>query len=270
MEFSIDLKFKIKRNTINDYAKIYVKAPLTLKLYMMIDCQENKELIMKKFLPLAARDGWSYSTLVGAAESLGFTTTSLQLIFENGYADFVEFYLDFHNLAMNRIIDSATDFSEQKIRDKIKIALLTRLRLEFSHRDSLRKLMVTNLDLATRPSSIKGLITWAYKVSDAIWKLVGDQSTDFNYYTKRATLVRILIRAIPLFVDENSCELPKTEDFIDKEIAKVMRFESSKRRFVSGKNKIIFSISKSIFDADGLLKSPKDLLRQLPFIRLIK
>jgi len=57
-----------------------------------------------------------------------------------------------------------------------------------------------------------------YKTSDHIWKLIGDKSTDYNFYTKRALLASIYSLAVIIWINDKSNNLDKTFNFLDKSI----------------------------------------------------
>jgi hypothetical protein len=102
-----------------------------------------------------------------------------------------------------------------------------------------------------------------YKIADFIWYELNDQSTDFNFYTKRMTLSKIILRSSLVFVKDESQNFNKTKNFVDSQIAKVMKFEKCKiqvKKFVS----------EAFLDQNGVLKSPTKIVKSLPFFRLIK
>ena len=63
-----------------------------------------------------------------------------------------------------------------------------------------------------------------FKVSDEIWFLSGDKSTDFNFYSKRLILMNIYASSFIFNLRNNSKDYSKTIKFIDKQIDSVLRF----------------------------------------------
>ena len=62
--------------------------------------------------------------------------------------------------------------------------------------------------------------TW--KTCDHIWRLAGDKSLDFNYYSKRILLYTIYTKAYKAyFCGNNSDRVQKTSDSIDKGLDRV-------------------------------------------------
>ncbi|MBM3579143.1 MAG: COQ9 family protein [Alphaproteobacteria bacterium] len=228
---------------------------------MLLDSPETKQKILDEFLPLCAFDGWSKEALVKAAEKCGIGENFLPLIFENGLLDLAEFYLESQNEKSAAISES---IEGRKIRDKIRLSLYARFKVEQQNKIAIQRLInfyldpknFTSFETGVRPA-IHGLSA-CYKIADFIWKNINDQSTDFNYYTKRITLGKIIFRAVPIFLKDEI----RVENFIDTEIEKVMRFEKLK----SGVKK---TFCEFFWDENGELKSPKQIIKNFPFFRLM-
>ena len=240
---------------------------------MLLDSKETKEKILAEFLKVCAFDGWNNGALLKAFSNCGIDEKFCNLIFENGCLDVVEFYVECNNQKALAIIEKSP---QQKIRDKIRLALYARFEVEKDNQLALQRLSnfylnpknFTKLEIGARP--LLQAFKDCYKVSDFIWKSINDQSTDFNFYTKRLTLAKIIFRSFSVFVKDQSEDFLQTKSFIDSQIENVMRFEKFKAGFkkVSNKNKAAF---KEFFcDEKGAPKSPKEILKNLPFIRLIK
>jgi ubiquinone biosynthesis protein COQ9 len=235
---------------------------------MILDSAETKEKILSEFLQICDLDGWNKGVLLKAIQNCGIDEKFSDLIFENGCLDLAEFYIEFQNENSAKKIAEIENFSVQKIRDKIRFALYARFEVEKNHQIALQRLMnfylnpknFANFEIGARPM-IQGLKA-CYKIADSIWKNINDQSTDFNFYTKRLTLSKIIFRSLLVFVKDESDDLAKTKNFIDSQIAKVMKFE---KRKVQVKK----AFGAVFLDENGVLKSPKKIIKDLPFFRLI-
>jgi ubiquinone biosynthesis protein COQ9 len=73
----------------------------------------------------------------------------------------------------------------------------------------------------------------AWRGADRIWRLAGDQATDFNHYSKRALLIGVYGSTILVFLDDQSEGFTETRAFLDRRIGDVMRFEKAKARWRS-------------------------------------
>ena len=61
-----------------------------------------------------------------------------------------------------------------------------------------------------------------------MWRLAGDTATDFNHYTKRATLGAVYGSTLLVWLDDGSDGWSETAAFLDRRIDDVMRFEKWK------------------------------------------
>ena len=67
-----------------------------------------------------------------------------------------------------------------------------------------------------------------YKITDTIWQLAGDTSTDFNYYTKRTTLAAIYITTLMYFINDFSENHIYTTLFLERRINNVIQMHKAK------------------------------------------
>ena len=67
--------------------------------------------------------------------------------------------------------------------------------------------------------------------ADRIWKALGDESRDVNWYTKRATLSAVYSATVLYWLGDDSAGHRATWDFLDRRIEDVMRFEKTKADF---------------------------------------
>ncbi len=240
---------------------------------MLFDSPENKEKILEKFLEIAAIDGWNQESLVKAVENCQIKAEFCDLIFENGLLDLNNFYIDSYNAKSAKL---AGNLEGKKIREKITALLFARFEVEKNNQLALQRLInfylnpKNFLSFETGPRPLFYALKDCYKISDFMWKSINDSSTDFNFYTKRLTLAKIILRSFFVFVKDDSLNLKKTKKIIDLEIAKIMKFEKFKSQAKAFVSKHKEGVCEFVFNENGSLKSPKDLIKNLPFIRLIK
>ncbi len=236
---------------------------------MILDSIQTKEKILTEFLSICIFEGWNNETLVKALTTCNIEEKFLPLIFENGCVSLAEFFIDYQNKKASEKIAEVENFHSQKIRDKIRLALYARFDVEKNNQLALQRLAnfyanpknLKSFEIGFRPA-LNGVKS-CFKISDFIWKEINDQSTDFNFYTKRLTLAKIILRSFLVFLKDESTDLNLTKKFIDAQIENVMKFEKNKQ-----KAKKIFT--ETFLDENGELKSPKSFVKNLPFLRLIK
>ncbi len=70
-----------------------------------------------------------------------------------------------------------------------------------------------------------------FQISDEIWFLSGDKSTDYNYYTKRFLLMKIYALTFSFFIFDRSEKFKNTKRFLEKQIELVLGFGKLKQKF---------------------------------------
>lgn len=242
---------------------------------MLFDSNETKERILAEFLKIAAFDGWTKEAVLMAVSNCGIEEKFVSLIFENFRLDLAEFYIESQNKKAAEKISAIENFHQKKIRDKIRLSLYERFAIEEENKIALQRLVnfylnpknFVDFKIGAKPM-IHGMKA-AYKISDSIWKNINDQSTDFNFYTKRLTLAKIILRSLSVFLKDDLENFPKTKSFIDSQIEKVMKFEKRKAEFKKTSLKVKTAFCEVFLDEKGSLKSPKELVKNLPFFRLL-
>lgn len=241
---------------------------------MILDSNENKEKILAEFLKIAAFDGWTKTAVLQAVSNCGIEEKFAALIFENFQLDLAKFYVESQNKKAAEKISAIENFHQKKIRDKIRLSLYARFEIEEESKIALQRLInfyldpknFTDFQIGAKPM-IQGLKA-CYKIADSIWKNINDQSTDFNFYTKRLILAKIILRSLLVFVKDDSENFSKTKNFIDSQIEKVMKFEKRKAEFKKASSRVKTAFCEVFLDEEGSLKSPKELVKNLPFFRL--
>jgi len=236
---------------------------------VLLDSIETKERILSEFLKICPFEGWTKAALNLAVRNSNISESFVDLIFENGCLDLAEFYIKSQNEKAAKQIAEIENFHSRKIRDKIRLSLYARIDVEKDHQIVLQRLINFYLDpknfihfeVGAKPM-IQALKS-CYKISDFIWKEINDQSTDFNFYTKRLTLAKIILRTLLVFTKDDSENSLKTKNFIDSQISKVMKFEQRKMQLKK-------MLNTTFLDENGTPKNPKEIIKNLPFFRLIK
>lgn len=179
--------------------------------------------ILKAALPDVPFDGWTGSVLLRAAKTANVDHGLARLAFPNGARDLAEYFLaDGDSRMIARLAKS--DLASMKIREKITFAVRTRLEVDASNREALRRASTSLLIPPASGSAAKSL----YKTVDAIWVAIGDMSTDYNFYTKRATLAGVFTTTLACWFADESEGQADTWAFLDRRIADVMQIEKVK------------------------------------------
>ncbi|HEY4133815.1 MAG TPA: COQ9 family protein [Alphaproteobacteria bacterium] len=170
-------------------------------------------------------DGWSERALAAAARDAGVTPEMAEIAFPGGLAGAA---LALHEEFDRRTAEAlaAHDLESLKIRERITLAVRTRLELSGPDREAFRALATflaspLNVGLGAR-------LMW--RTVDSLWRAVGDRSTDFTYYSKRATLGAVWGSTLMVWLQDGSEDFAETWAFLDRRIADVMAIEACKAR----------------------------------------
>jgi len=129
----------------------------------------------------------------------------------------------FHRLTDRRMVAELEkrDLASLKLRQKVALALRLRFEINAGNREAIRQGLAF---LALPTNAHIGLIS-LYRTVDAIWYAVGDRSSDFSYYSKRALLAGVYTASVFYWLSDKSEGSEDTWAFIDRRIEDVMRIQ---------------------------------------------
>lgn len=187
---------------------------------------DARNAILTAVLRDAAFEGWTESMLSKAAISAGLTAGAAALYFPGGVIDVIEYWSKTMDEAARAEIETL-DLTEMRIRDKVTQSVIIRLSQIGPHTEAARRAQA-------RLSLPDGIATGAkltWTMADMIWRAIGDESTDINFYSKRAVLSAVLASTGPIWLSDPLPEKPEAKRFLDRRIENVMQFEGAKARF---------------------------------------
>ena len=184
-----------------------------------------RRVLLPKALEMAPFDGWTATMLAAAAREAGISSATLAAAFPQGARDLIRYWSETSDAEMRRAMD-APEFSVLKVRQKVAFAVCARLDVLRPHKEAARRAaaylaLPQNAALAAR-------LAWAS--ADAIWRGLGDKSTDFNFYSKRGILTGVWTSVFVYWLgDDTEGEAP-TKAFLDARIDNVMQIEKVKAK----------------------------------------
>lgn len=181
--------------------------------------------LLEALLPIAAEKGWSQGTLKEAADGLGFSEGELGLAAPRGTLDMTDAFADWGDAEMARRLESQNLLS-MKIRERVRAAVVARLEAIAPWKAAEAKAIQAMI----RPFRAGEGAGFVWRTSDRIWRLLGDRSTDENYYSKRAILAGVLGSTMARYLSDTSGDMTRTLDFLDRRIENIMQFERLKAR----------------------------------------
>jgi len=184
-----------------------------------------KKAILKETLKDAAFDGFTDSVLTKAAKKAGADKDVVARLFPEGVLSLIEYFSTSVDDAMEEKL-KALDLSKRKIRERIKLAILTRLALLAPNKEAARRAAAA----MTLPMHAGRGAKMMYRTVDAMWRAAGDTATDFNFYTKRGILAGVYGSVLVRWFNDTGEDETATEAFLDARIENVMQFEKFKAK----------------------------------------
>lgn len=188
------------------------------------DIEALRRLLMEA-LTLAPFDGWTNAMLDEAMERAGLDPIFRARVIPNGVSDLIEFWvMDADRLMLADLLQM--DLGRMKIRERIAAAVWVRLERQAPHREALRRA----LNLLAMPQYAALNLRTLYRTVDAIWRGIGDASTDWNFYTKRMLLGGVYSATLFYWLNDNSEGFVDTRAFLDRRIQDVMQIQKTRAR----------------------------------------
>ena len=176
----------------------------------------------------AVFEGWTRTALSAAARRLELPTGEADRLFPGGPVQILSY------LSERADLRTVEDMEKEgvaglKIRDRIKSAVRIRLERHAGEREAVRRALA----LLALPFNAGLALKLLYKTVDAMWYAAGDTSTDFNFYTKRATLAGVYSSTLLYWLNDRSPGAEATWGFLDRRIDDVMKIEKLKSQVKS-------------------------------------
>lgn len=171
----------------------------------------------------AVFDGWGKTAVDSAADSIGIDRDQARLAMPKTAAGLIETYIHGVDRALGMQLPPKK-LAKLKIREKIRALVWKRLEIMGPGREAVRR----SLSILAAPQNVPLGIRTGWHTADLMWRLAGDTSTDFNYYTKRLTLGAVYSSTLLVWLDDQSEGWSETAAFLDRRIDNVMQFEKWK------------------------------------------
>ncbi len=170
-------------------------------------------------------DGWSEAAIAAGIRDAGQRESLSILAFPDGPSSLAQYYSDFADQRMVAALNSDA-LGNMSIRQRITCAVRLRFDQAEDEREALKALMTWFATPAHQTLGAKSL----YQTVDSIWRAIGDTSTDFNFYSKRAILAGVLAATVLYWLGDESKDRADTNAFLDRRIEDVMEIEKVKGR----------------------------------------
>ena len=195
----------------------------------MTDTPSPESRLLDAALAHVAFDGWSDATLAAAADEAGIESAMARALFPRGGVDLALAYHERGDQAMLARLAAAT-LDGMRFRDRVAFAVRTRLEV-IDDKEAVRRATA----LFALPQSAPAGTGAIWQTAGRIWTALGDTDTDFNWYSKRATLSGVFSTTVLFWLGDDSDGHTATWDFLDRRIDDVMQFEKAKAQIRGNK-----------------------------------
>jgi ubiquinone biosynthesis protein COQ9 len=170
-------------------------------------------------------DGWSAISLDKAARDVGVDEGRARIAFPRGAVDLLDFFArDADDRMLARL--EAMDLAAMRLRERIAAAVRARIEAVSAHREAERRA----LSFLALPQNAPLGARLLGRTVDLMWRAAGDVSTDFSFYTKRASLAAVHGATLLFWVADTSEGDADTWAFLERRIDDVMAVEKAKAR----------------------------------------
>jgi ubiquinone biosynthesis protein COQ9 len=195
--------------------------------------ERERERLLTAILPDIAFDGWTALALRQGARRLDMAEAEAVALFRRGAPDMIAAFSRWADLQMlERLAEE--EIAPLSLSQRVALALRLRFEVLLAWREAVRRALGV---LALPHNAPLGLRLLA-ETADAIWHGVGDQATDFSFYTKRATLAAICAAATLYWLDDRSPEFAETQAFIDRRLADLHRVTGLRARLAEAGDRL--------------------------------
>jgi ubiquinone biosynthesis protein COQ9 len=190
--------------------------------------ERETERLIAALLPDVAFDGWTRHALRNAARRANIPLGEATALFPRGAPDLIA---AFSRWADHQMLErlAAMPVEPASVSRRVALAMQLRFAVLAPWREAVRR----GLSVLAMPQNALLGLRLLYDTVDAIWHGVGDDSTDFSFYTKRATLAGIYAAAVLFWLDDRSPDFADTEAFIERRLADLHRLTGLRERLAT-------------------------------------
>uniref|UniRef100_A0A8D0P5D7 Ubiquinone biosynthesis protein n=1 Tax=Sus scrofa TaxID=9823 RepID=A0A8D0P5D7_PIG len=188
---------------------------------------ESEEQLQHRILTAALEfvpaHGWTAEAIAEGAKSLGLSTAAASM-FGNDGSELILHFVTQCNARLTRVLEEEQKLvqlgqAEKKKTDQfLKDAVETRLRMLIPYIEHWPRA----LSILMLPHNIPSGLSLLTSMVDDMWHYAGDQSTDFNWYTRRAVLAGIYNTTELVMMQDSSPDFEDTWRFLENRINDAM------------------------------------------------
>lgn len=187
-------------------------------------------------------DGWTIEALKRGAVDAGENPDDAVRHFQARPLNMIEYYSRMLDRQVAMLAEQQ-DISSMKVRDRIAKCVMLRLNLMGPYREAAQKAAV----ILSLPQNTPLASKLVYSTVNTIWHCAGDDSTDYNFYTKRALLSFVYSSTLLYWFRDISAGYANTQEFLYRRLENVMAIPKIKSQV----NQVFETITKPLKDFLG-------------------
>ena len=196
------------------------------------DNNQTRIDLIKAMLTHVPFDGWTWEAMEQGAIDIGYEkkkTSSERIkifkdLFKNGSIDFIDIFSEIIDLEVKEKYNSI-EAKPERVPEKIKKIIMIRLNLCQKFKEAVR----SSISLSAIPVNTKISLNILYRTCNSIWRITGDKSTDFSFYTRRISLAAVYTSTLLFWLNDKSINNIETEFFLDRRLKDISKISSLKR-----------------------------------------
>jgi ubiquinone biosynthesis protein COQ9 len=195
----------------------------------MIERSEERDSAIEAALPHVPALGWTRAALAAGLSGLGRDPLEQDWLFPRGPVEAIEAWCDLADRRMEAAV-TVEDIAGLKIPARIRRVILIRLEQAAPQREAIRLALGHQALPWNAPSALRTLA----RTADAMWAAAGDNSADFSWYTRRATLAAVYAATLAFWLQDDEEGFPRSRAFLDRRLAGLARLQRRRGAAPSG------------------------------------
>ena len=170
-----------------------------------------------------SKNGWNHNLFKELSTTSKFKYAEIITLFPEGYLSLIELYFKETNNLMT-LQSKKINLIQLRVHERVRAIIILRLKIMLKE----KKLVTRTYLHLLLPQNYNFALKLLYKVVDQIWYLAGDNSTDFNFYSKRIILASIYSSIIFHFI--NNSDVDDTIILLNRQLKGVSKIPKIKNR----------------------------------------
>ena len=196
------------------------------------DYNQTRVDLIQAMLTHVPFDGWTWEAMEQGAIDIGFEnkkTPSSRMkifkdLFKNGPIDFIDIFSEIIDVEVKRNY-ILIEHKPIRVPEKIKKIIMIRLKLCQKYKEAVR----SSISLTAIPLNGRISVNILYRTCNSMWRIAGDKSTDFSFYTRRISLATVYTSTLLFWLNDNSNNNIETEFFLDRRLRDISKISSLKK-----------------------------------------